>query len=335
MSSLDRPKFSAGIWAFTPCTDRFAVMGYRDELSLEDKIAMAGRTKNLDALILQYPAVVTEENAEYTKRLMADEGLEVAAVDASLFNRHFKHGAFTNPDPSLRREAIELGKKTVDMAERMGTEYAGIWLGQDGYDYMFQRDYNEIWKFELEALAQVAAHNPRIKICVEYKIREPRYFMTIGSVGKSLHICHVIGSENLGVTLDVGHCLMGRENPAESASLLMQNNKLFSAHFNDAYGVDDDDMIAGSVHIWEILELIMYLEDGGYTGWWGLDYFPYREDISKAAEISIANVLGLREWSKQIDRTKLRELQQNGDATETQRYLHELFLTPSPVLAGR
>ena len=79
----------------------------------------------------------------------------------------------------------------------------------------------------------------------------------------------------------------------------------------------------------------MYLEDGGYTGWWGLDYFPYREDISKAAEISIANVLGLREWSKQIDRTRLRELQQSGDATETQRYLHELFLAPAPVLAGQ
>ena len=37
MNTIDRPKFSAGIWAFTPCTDRFAVMGYRDELTLEEK----------------------------------------------------------------------------------------------------------------------------------------------------------------------------------------------------------------------------------------------------------------------------------------------------------
>ena len=335
MSGTDAPKFSAGIWAFTPCTDRFAVMGYRDDLAIEEKIALGGRTKGLDALILQYPAVVTNDNAGRVAQLMKDEGLDVAAVDASLFNRQFKRGAFTNPDPKLRREAIEVAKRTVDMAERLGTPYAGIWLGQDGYDYLFQRDYNDIWKYELDALAEVAAYNPKIKICVEYKLREPRYYMTIASVGKSLHMCHVIGAQNLGVTLDVGHCLMGRENPAESAALLMQNGKLFSAHFNDAYGVDDDDMIAGSLHIWQILELIMYLEDGGYDGWWGLDYFPYREDISRAAEISIANVLALREWSKQIDRAKLRELQQSGDATETQQYLHELFLSPQLVPAGR
>lgn len=330
-----KPKFSAGIWAFTPTTDRFAVMGYRDDMTLEQKIALGGRTKGLDGLILQYPAVVTDDNADRCLQLMKDEGLEVAAVDASLFNRHFMHGAFTNPDPQKRQEAIEVAKRTVDMAERLGTPYAGIWLGQDGYDYMFQRNYNDIWKYELDAMAQVAAHNPAIKICVEYKVREPRYYMTIGSVGKSLHMCHVIGADNLGVTLDIGHCLMGRENPAESASLLMQNGKLFSAHFNDAYGVDDDDMIAGSIHIWQTLELIMYLEDGGYEGWWGLDYFPYREDISRAAEISIANVLGLREWAGQIDRNKLRELQQSGDATETQGYLHELFLAPRLAGVGR
>jgi xylose isomerase len=278
---------------------------------------------------------VTDENADRAAQLIKDEGLEVAAVDASLFNRYFKHGAFTNPDPKMRRDAIEVAKRTVDMAERLGTPYAGIWLGQDGYDYLFQRNYDELWKLELDAMAEVAAHNPRIKICIEYKIREPRYYMTIGSVGKSLHMCNVIGAENLGVTLDIGHCLMGRENPAESASLLMQNGKLFSAHFNDAYGVDDDDMIAGSLHIWQTLELIVYLEDGGYDGWWGLDYFPYREDISRAAAISIANIKALREWAKQIDRTKLRELQRSGDATETQQYLHELFLAPQPVPAGR
>jgi len=335
MAGNGEPKFSAGIWAFTPCTDRFAVMGYRDDLSLEEKIALCGKTKGLGGVILQYPAVITEANAEHCLGLVKDEGLEVAAVDASLFNRQFKRGAFTNPDPSLRRQATEIAKRTVDMAARMGTEYAGIWLGQDGYDYMFQADYNDLWKWELEAMAAVADHNPKIKICVEYKVREPRYFMTIGSVGKALHMCHVIGAENLGVTLDVGHCLMNRENPAESAALLMKNGKLFSAHFNDAYGVDDDDMVAGSIHLWHILELVMYLEDLNYQGWWGLDYFPYREDISKAAEISIANVLALRAWSKQIDRSKLRELQQSGDATETQQYLHELFLAPAPVLAGR
>ena len=337
MTENVEPKFSAGIWAFTSCIDRFATMGYRDELSLEQKIEMAGRTEGLDGLILQYPAVVTDDNAGLVERLIKDEGLEVAAVDASLFNRKFAGGAFTNPDQSLRREAIEVAKRTMDMAERMGTPNAGIWLGQDGYDYVFQRNYNEMWKQELDAFAEIAAYNPNIRICVEYKIREPRMFITIATVGKSLHMCHVVGADNLGVTLDIGHCFMARENPAESAALLMQAGKLFSAHFNDTFGVDDDDMIAGSVHLWHTLELILTLEDGGYDGWWGLDYFPYREDIARAAEISIANVKGLRRWAKQIDRETLRQMQEAGDAVASQQYLHELFLaaTPELVPAGR
>ena len=94
----------------------------------------------------------------------------------------------------------------------------------------------------------------------------------------------------MGFTVDVGHCFMARENPAEAAAHLLMAGRLFGAHFNDTYGVDDDDLIAGSVHVMHLLELLLYLDDMGYEDWYGLDYFPYREDAVRAAELSIDNI---------------------------------------------
>ena len=48
---------------------------------------------------------------------------------------------------------------------------------------------------------------------------------------------------NLGVTVDFGHALMARENAAE-------------VHINDCYGDWDDDLIVGSVRVWEALDLL-------------------------------------------------------------------------------
>jgi xylose isomerase len=330
---LNEVKFSAGIWAYTQTVDRFCVDGYRDPIGLEEKIAMAGRTKGLDGLILQYPAVVNEENADRVEQLMKDEGLEVAAVDAVIFDRQYQLGALTNPDPQVRRRAIDTIKRTADMARRLGTPNAGIWPGQDGYDYLFQMDYRNMWEWTIEGVREVAEYAPDVRYCVEYKIREPRMHIAVATVGKTLHLCNKVGLPNVGGTLDIGHCFMARENPAESAALLMGEGRLFSAHFNDTYGVDDDDMVAGSVHLMHTLEYLLYLDETGYDGWYGLDYFPYREDIVRAAELSIANVQALREWAGRLDRDRLKEIQASGDVNEVQQYLHDLYFAPQEASA--
>jgi sugar phosphate isomerase/epimerase len=322
---MKEPKFSAGVWAFTSCVDRFCVNGYRDDPTLEEKIAMAGRTEGLDGLILQYPAVVNDDNVDRVASLMRDEGVEVAAVDVSIFGTEFRQGAYTNPDPDLRRRAIDVTKRCADVARELGTPNVGIWPGQDGYDYLFQYDYREIWAREIDAIREVAEHAPDAQICVEYKIREPRMHMTVATACKALHLFNKIGLPNVGATVDMGHCFMARENPAESAALLHEEGRLFSAHFNDTYGIDDDDLIAGSVHLMHTIELLLVLDELGYEGWYGLDYFPYREDIVEAAEISIANVKGLLGWARSIDRAHLAELQQADSAIGPQRYLHELL----------
>ena len=102
-----------------------------------------------------------------------------------------------------------------------------------------------------------------------------------------------VGLPNVGVTIDTGHSLVAGENVAEAAVLLAtQGGKLFHLHFNDNYRSWDDDMIVGSVHLVEFVELWFWLQELGYQGWYSMDQYPYREDGQGALRASVEFLTG-------------------------------------------
>jgi len=321
---MEKIKFSVGIWAFTSCADRFVTTGYRNTFSLEEQIELVGKVKGLDGVILQFPTVVNEENVEKVKKLLLENNLKVSAVDANIFGAEFAQGSFTNGIDSVRNKAIRIAKGTVKIAEELGTNYMGLWLGQDGFDYPFQADHSLLWDREIEAITEVAQCNPNVKVCIEYKLKEPRTHITIGTVGKALLVCEKIDLDNVGVTLDFGHSLMCKENPAESAALLAKYNRLFSIHFNDCYGDADDDLMAGCVHPVETLELLFTLQQINYDGWYGLDIFPYREDPVKATEYSIETINYLATLLEKINVEEMLREQRNLDITKIYELMRDI-----------
>jgi xylose isomerase len=56
----------------------------------------------------------------------------------------YKIGAFTNPDPAVRRGAIDLTKRGLDSLAAAGGSLMTLWMGQDGFDYSFQTDYTAL-----------------------------------------------------------------------------------------------------------------------------------------------------------------------------------------------
>ena len=58
--------------------------------------------------------------------------------------RQHVRGAFTNPDSEVRRGVIKLYEQGVEIARELGAKYVKFWPGQDGYDYPFQADYQNI-----------------------------------------------------------------------------------------------------------------------------------------------------------------------------------------------
>jgi xylose isomerase len=319
-------KISAGLWVFGGALDRFCSKGYGPLLSTEEAIAKAGQVDGLEGIEPHYPSQVNEENLDSMKKALKENNLHVTTVSLDTWSSaEWKHGAFTSGDENIRKKAIQLGKNATGIANELNCKNIGIWPGQDGFDYPFQADYEDLWRREVEGIKEVAGHDREMKVAVEYKLKEPRTHMLIGSVGKALLLINEINLDNLGIVLDSGHALMSKENLGESVVLLSRHNKLFNVHLNDNYREWDDDMVVGTINFWETLELLYYLKKVDYKGTITLDQFPFREDSVKAAGLSIKNIKTLVGILEKIDFEKMEEAQRNLNAMETQELLRKII----------
>jgi xylose isomerase len=320
------PKFGAGLWMFGGSSDRFNVAGYKPGNRLEEQIEMAARVPGLKAVEVHQSDLGDMTPTEFA-RLLSKKRLICSCVNTNVWGEaKYMHGGFTHRNPRIRRQAIGEAKKAVDIARAINSPSIGLWLGSDGFDYPFQCDYTVHWDLLVSAIREVAKYaGPRIKVGLEYKLKEPRTHMTIGDVGKALLICAELGMKNVGVTVDLGHALMSRENPGESVALLGRSKKLFNVHINDAYREWDDDMVPGTVHVWETLEFLYWCQQTKYDGWISLDMYPYREDSAAAADMAIRNLVSMWKMVNKINVPALKKAQQNMGALETQEVVRKLI----------
>lgn len=261
--------------------------------TLAQMVRRAATVDGLTELDLNYPDHVGENPLDVA-RTVADCGLHISGLAMRYYsNPAFKRGAFTNPGPSVRREAIDLTKRGIDAARAMGAPMMTLWLGQDGYDYAFQCDYARLWDDEIAAIAEVAAHDPDCLISLEYKPNEPRSYAILPDAATTLLAIREIGAANLGVTLDFAHALYADEQPACAAALILRHSKLLGLHLNDGYAKRDDGLMVGAVHEQATLELLCQVQRGGFDGAIYFDTFPDASGLDPVVECA-ANIRTVR-----------------------------------------
>jgi xylose isomerase len=128
----------------------------------------------------------------------------------------------------------------------------------------------------------------------------------------------------VGALLDVGHALYAYENVAQSAILLQREGWLYLLHFNDNYGEWDWDMIPGTVRFWELLELIFWLQELGYTGWNSIDVsVPRGGDPIQAIQQSATNIRRLWRLADKLDREAILANLRGANVTANMRLLSD------------
>ncbi len=109
---------------------------------------------------------------------------------------------------------------------------------------------------------------------------------------------------------------------AEAAALLTKSgNKLFHMHFNDNYRFWDDDMIVGSVHFVEFVELLYWLKKLNYSGWYSMDQYPYREDAQGALRGSVEFLQGIDAMLTPKGMEEIRAVIAEGDAVKSAAWI--------------
>ncbi|PZQ96967.1 MAG: hypothetical protein DI533_15555 [Cereibacter sphaeroides] len=281
-------KFATRINSFASAAEQYWP-DLKGKPSLAQMIARAATVDGLTELDLNYPDHAAGDPAEIG-RIVSDNGLELNGLAMRYYsNPAFKRGAFTNPDPAVRRDAIDLTKRGIDAARAMGAPMMTLWLGQDGWDYAFQCDYPALWAAEIAGIVEVAAHDPDCLISIEYKPNEPRSFSLLPDAATTLLAIDEVGLPNLGVTVDFAHSLYANEQPALAASHIIRRSQLLGMHLNDGYSKRDDGLMVGAVHPYETMELLRTVKRAGYEGAVYFDTFPDASGLDPVAECA-ANI---------------------------------------------
>mmetsp|Transcript_20905 Transcript_20905/g.31668 ORF Transcript_20905/g.31668 Transcript_20905/m.31668 type:complete len:707 (+) Transcript_20905:123-2243(+) len=248
------------------------------------------------------------------KEALAETGLVAGAV-CLRYPKEFARGAMNHPDPSLRRQAIDLTKEAAEVARVLGCNEVVIWSAYDGYDYPFQVDYDEKWSQLVEAFRECCDAYPDMKFSIEFKpTDENTRFFTVPSTGAALLLVKEVDRSNFGLTLDVGHMLMAGENPGQS--IAMAGKHVFGVQLNDGYTrlAAEDGLMFGSVHPSMALEIMFQLKRIGFKGHFYFDTFPQRTDPVKEAEYNVNQVKRFWAAAGNIDKNELQRVVKEHDA---------------------
>lgn len=289
-------------------------------------VARQGKIEGLDLVDFNYPQHLENVAVADAREALFQAGLSAGSL-CMRYPKKYQLGAFTNPDPVLRQEAIELTKEAGQWARDLGAEELVVWSAFDGYDYNHQVDYLEKWRQVVDAFQQVCDAYPDIKVSLEFKATdENTRFFIVPSTGAALQLVEEINRPNMGLTLDVGHCLMAGENPAQSCAMVGAKGKLFGIQLNDGTTrlAAEDGLMFGSVHPLMALEFVRWLQKTNFKGHVYFDTFPRNEDPVREAEFNIRRFKAMWKRASRLSAHGIDDLLANHDAMSVLELLERI-----------
>ena len=293
----------AHVFCLGTYSERYVPGGYYEELSIEEMLEIFSKTEGLDGVFQLYPPTLMPKDPVQLQKKLADYGLKVAEVCVEGWgDRKWRNGAYSTTEKEIRKEAIKLFKEGMDFTKALNVDSVLFWPAHDGFDYPFQANYYDGWKYLVETLQELGEYDKSIKIAVESKNKDPRQKQYVSDVGKLMMLLNDVGLDNVGGALDIGHSLMAQEHLAESLVCLDMHNKLFQIHLNENYKDSDPDMIFGTINFWETLEFYYYLNKTDYEGWAAIDVESPRDNRARSLEVAVKMIWKYKELADKLSR---------------------------------
>ncbi len=285
--------------------DRFSE--YQQPSSLRERLETVKKIDGVTGVEIVYP--YETGNPDDTKALMKEMGLEFAAVNANIKKEtKWVPGALSRPNEELRKDAVQMIKDAKDYAIAVGAPLVTCCPLSDGFDNLFQVDYQKSWKYMIDAVAEAADYKPEMPLFIEYKINETRVNCQLDTCAKTIVFLKEVQNSATGITIDFGHSLLAKENPAQVLALCEQSNINYYLHTNDNDWNFDWDLIGGSRNFLHTVEFFFYAKEFGYDKFFTADASPRIFDMvaffTEHAEMNRAiwNIV------EKMDRAKYRKL---------------------------
>ena len=267
-----------------------------------------------------------------------DCGVRIGAVNPNVFQEDdYRLGSVCNPDPRVRRKAIDHLLECAEIAEATGSSAVSLWFA-DGTNYPGQDDIRSRQDRLAEALHVLYERLPEgVEMLLEYKLFEPSFYtMDVPDWGTSLVHCLALG-DRAKVLVDTGHHAPGTNIEFIVANLL-RLGRLGGFHFNSRFYADDD-LLVGAADPFQLFRIMSEIAAAGAVTPSGgvafmLDQCHNIEDKVAAELRSVMNVQEATAKALLVDRAALERAQASGDVLGAHGALTDAFSTDvRPLLA--
>ncbi|MEU3509176.1 L-rhamnose isomerase [Streptomyces longwoodensis] len=267
-----------------------------------------------------------------------ERGIRLGAINSNVFqDDDYKLGSVTNPDPAVRRKALDHLLECVDIMDATGSRDLKLWFS-DGTNYPGQDDIAARQDRLAEALAAVYRRlGDHQRMLLEYKLFEPAFYATdVPDWGTSYAHCLKLGPK-AQVVVDTGHHAPGT-NIEFIVAFLLREGKLGGFDFNSRFYADDDLMVgaADPFQLFRILHEVA--KNGGLEPAAGVAFMLDQcHNIEAKIPAVIRSVMNVQEATAKallVDLDALRAAQHSGDVLAANAVLMDAYNTDvRPLLA--
>jgi xylose isomerase len=296
-------RFSFGPWNIHEGADPFGptvrpTLAFAQKLGMYKQLGFAGvqfhdddAVPNMESLS---PAEIVKE-ATAVKKMLDDQGLVAEFVAPRLWeNPKGIDGGYTSNDPACRRWAIDRTKRTIDIANALGTRLIVLWLAREGTYIRESKNALDSHRYLVEALNECLEYDGQVEIAIESKPNEPMDHTYIPTVGHALALAHqTVAPARMGGLIETAHALLAGLDPSDEMAFALAAGKLWSVHLNDQNGLKfDQDKSFGAANLRgafnqvRVLELANYPATGRFIG---LDVKAMRTQPAEVAHKHLSN----------------------------------------------
>jgi xylose isomerase len=266
------------------------------------------------------------KEAKQVRSLLDGEGLAAEFVAPRLWeDARTIDGAYTSNDPACRAYAKERSRRMIDIAAALETKLIVLWLAREGTYIREAKDSKVAVELIVEAIDDMLAYNPEVKIAIEPKPNEPMDQAYIPTTGHAVAVSYLTSEpERVGVNIESAHVILAGLDPSDEMGFALAYNKLFTVHLNDQSGLKfDEDKSFGSVDLRRAFNEVRILDeyDYGASGEFvGLDVKAMRTQKQVVATKHLSNsreiFLRLVKLARSLDRKTVNQLIADRDYEE-------------------
>jgi L-rhamnose isomerase/sugar isomerase len=329
-------------WAYGNSGTRFKVFAQPGvPRNPEEKIADAAQVHKFTGVAPIVSLHIPWDKVDDYGKLAAyakDLGVRIGGINANVFqDDDYKLGSVTNPDPRVRRKALDHLIECVGIADATGSRDIKLWFA-DGTNYPGQDSIRARQDRLAEALSAVYDRlGDNQRILLEYKLFEPAFYtMDVPDWGTAYAHCLRLGPK-AQVVIDTGHHAPGT-NIEFIVAFLLRERKLGAFDFNSRFYADDDLMVgaADPFQLFRIMHEIV--QAGALAAASGVNFMLDQcHNIEPKIPAQIRSVMNVQEATAKallVDAAALAAAQGEGDVLGAHAVLMDAYNTDvRPLLA--